>query len=137
MVAWILVILCIVRGRRFLLKRKGRRTPLTRNLLRSPGESLRTRIDELTEDTIGYLLFLVFALFIVYSIHISHSYFGEIPESPSRIAVSVLLCLGFLVFFTYKLVRTMNLRQRLRLAHDAEMEVGQELKVLEAPKLLG
>lgn len=130
MAPWILVILGIIYGRRFLLKRRRLRTPLTHNLLRSPVESLRTQINELSEDISAYLLFVMLAPFIVYSTHISQSYFGGAAENLFRIAISVVLCLGLLVFFTYKLVRAMNLRQRLRLAHDAEMAVGQELNQL-------
>jgi hypothetical protein len=125
-----LVIFGILYGRRFSVRRRRIRTPLTRNLLRSPGESLRNRIDDLSEDIIAYLLFILLAPFLVYSIHISQSYFGCIPESAFRVAVSALTALGILLFFSYKLVHTLNLRRRLRLAHDAEMSVGQKLNQL-------
>lgn len=130
MVPPMLVIFGIIYGRLLFLKRRRLRTPLTRNLLRSPGESLRNRIEDLSLDTIAYVLFIVLSPFIVYSIHISQSYFGEAPETPFRLAISVSMGLGLLLFFSYKLARTLNLRRRLRLAHDAEMAVGQELNQL-------
>ncbi len=44
---------------RFHEQRQVRHSPLTRNLLRPPGHSLRRRIDELTYDIDAYLVALV------------------------------------------------------------------------------
>jgi hypothetical protein len=126
----ILLLSAILYGLRFQIERRRLKTPLTSNLLRSPGESLRSKIDDLSQDVTFYALFMMGAPFMVYSIHLSQSYFGDILETPFRITVSVLTAFGILAFFAFKLVQALNLRRRLRLAHDAEMAVGQELNQL-------
>lgn len=126
----ILVLSVILYGLRLHIERRRLKTPLTSNLLRSPGESLRVKIDDLSQDVTFYALFMVGASFMVYSIHLTQSYLGGALESPFRIIVSVLTALGIWAFFAVKLVQTLNLRRRLRLAHDAEMAVGQVLNRL-------
>lgn len=126
----ILLLSAILYGIRFQIERRRLKTPLTSNLLRSPGESLRVKIDDLSQDVTFYALFMMGAPFMVYSIHLSQSYIGDVPESSFRITVSVLTALGISAFFAVRLVQALNLRRRLRLAHDAEMAVGQELNQL-------
>lgn len=126
----ILLLSAILYGIRFQIERRRLKTPLTSNLLRSPGESLRVKIDDLSQDVTFYALFMMGAPFMVYSIHLSQSHIGDVPESSFRITVSVLTALGISAFFAVRLVQALNLRRRLRLAHDAEMAVGQELNQL-------
>jgi hypothetical protein len=49
------IVLAILYGHRSWIRLKKKRTPLTTNLMRSPGESLRTRIDDLTQDATFYM----------------------------------------------------------------------------------
>lgn len=121
-----LVLCCI----RLQSKRAKRKTPLTANLLRCPGESLRTRIEDVTQDITFYMTIIFAEPFIVYSLHISTSYFEGIPETYSRILTSIFTGTGIVVLITIRVMKLIVRRRRLRLAHDAEMAVAQELNQL-------
>lgn len=112
------------------LHRRDRRSPLVRNLLRSPAESLRARLDDLQIDILGQLLFAGMMPMLMYSIHISQSYFTDAPETPFRIIASVLTGVGASAFMLIKLSRSLALRHRLRLGMEGEMATGQELNRL-------
>ena len=125
-----LTALAIVYAVQYQVKRKRRRSPLCSKLLRSPGESLRIQIDDLTQDLLSYLLLMPLCALLVYSIHLSQSYYGGQPETISRILSSVLIVFAFITCFSIKFVKLLNRRRRLRLAHDAEMTVAQGLNQL-------
>lgn len=114
----------ILYGIRFRMERRRLKTQLTSSLQRSPGESLRVKTDDLSEDVTFYALFMMGAPFMIYSTRLSQSYFGGILETPFRINVSVLIVLGILTFSAMKLVHALNLRRRLRLAHDSEKYIS-------------
>ena len=125
-----LVPLGIVYGVRYGIKRKKRRSPLKDNFLRSPGESLREKIDALTEDILFYLAFMPVVPLAVYSIHVSQSYFGGTPETASRTIGSILLGLAMTLYFAVKLVKLLESRRKFRLGYEAELATGQELNAL-------
>lgn len=110
----------------YQLSRRGRRTPLTRELLRSPGESLRNQIEDLSIDFDSYLMMLFISPLIIYSSFLSQK------ESNTNISVLLLaiVSLVFFTFFIYKLWRLLKQRANLRLGLDCEMAVGQELNQL-------
>ena len=114
----------------FYQARKKRKTPLTANLLRYPGESLRNRIDDISEDLTFYISFMPAVPLFLYATHISQSYFSGTPETSGRLLVSVMAALLLLGFALFRVHRLLNLRRRFRLAHDAEMSAGQELNQL-------
>lgn len=120
----------IVYAWRYQSKRRKRRAPVATNLLRSPGDSLRIKIDDMTQDLILYFSFMPAIPLYVYSVHISESYFGGKPETSFRILASALPALVALTFLSVKLIKLLSLRRRLRLAYDAELAVGQEINQL-------
>jgi len=105
---------------------KGRRNPLTRDLLRSPGESLRTQSDDLTFDIVYYLILIIFVPFMMYSVYLSQKLSGLKPSS------LLLLVFGLVavLFYINKLWRVLKVRAHLRLGLDCERAVGQELNQL-------
>jgi hypothetical protein len=111
-------------------QRKQKRSPLSRDLLRSPGQSLRKRLDELNWDMAGNLIFLPMIPLMIYSIHLTQTYVLGRPESILRISISVaagVLAWSFVFFRTYKSAHTI---WKLRLGYEAELAMGQELDQL-------
>ena len=103
--------------------RRGKRTPLTSQLLRSPGESLRNRIEEVSLDINSYTAFFLLFPSMVFI-------FENESASTSTQMVIRLVFLAALGLLMFKLWKTLNLRNNLRLALDCEMAVGQELNQL-------
>ena len=115
---------------KWFAQKKKRKNPLTSKLLRSPGESLRGKIEDLSDDLMVQFVLVAVMPLLVYSMHISHSYLRETTETTFRLTLSILLAILFTVFPLYKIFRIWNRRLRLRLAHEAEMAAGQELNNL-------
>ena len=112
------------------LKRVGRRNPLTSNLLRSPGESLRSRIADLDID-----IALLMALFpvpglLAYTLYLSYWVFEA--QKPSVVLIGGYVLSG-LVGFVWMAKRFRGLvlqRRQTTLGYEAELAVGQELSNL-------
>lgn len=110
--------------------RRGKRSPLTGELLRSPGESLRAQIDDLNFDINGLLLLPVLLPLALYAYFITLVHFtkGKISSSVLYLFVIILACV--LAFLIWKVSKAFSRRNDLRLGLDAEMAVGQELNQL-------
>jgi hypothetical protein len=114
----------------FKRHKRGRRSPLTGNLLRGAGETLRAEIEKLSEkiDEYIYKLFTLFvpplALLMVFY------YLGD-----NKLQIwQILLAVAFYVLLTWWATRRLYLllkqRSNLYLGLDAELAVGQELNHL-------
>jgi hypothetical protein len=126
----LLLSLAIAYGVRYRSKWKKRKSPFTGNLLRSPGESIRTKIDDLTEDIIFYFAIMPVIPLFAFSSHLSESYFGQWPETTFRIVTSVILGSIPTLFFAVKLATLLTTRRKMRLGYEAELAAGQELNRL-------
>ena len=109
---------------------RKRQYPLTRDLLRPPGHSLRQRIDDLDLDIDLHLIAAMTAPLLLYSLHISQSYFGGEPENGFRIGVSVLTGLIVVGIATKRLIRLLNDRKHATVGLDGELATGEELNQL-------
>lgn len=107
-----------------------RESPLTKNMIRPPGYTLGKKVDGLNEDISFHLMFLMAIPLLLFSLHVSQSYFADEPESFLRIATSGLTGLGMVVFIGYRLRRYLEECRRLRLGHEGEMFTGEELNRL-------
>ena len=116
----------------FFQRRKRKRSPLVRGLLRSPGESLRKQLDDYIIDMFGFFFLAVISPLVIFSTHISQSYFGGRPETLWRICFSLLLAGGITVYAIVKVVKCFGLIRRHRLGLECELSVGQELSNLQA-----
>jgi hypothetical protein len=126
-----LIFLFIPVGVVFAVRRRDqqrKRSPLSRQLLRSPGESLRKELDDLMWDVAGYLMVLPLIPLVLYSTHLTQISIGGQPLKFSIILVVIGLL--FISFFSYKTYATMRKVWRLRLGYDAELAMGQELDQL-------
>lgn len=108
-------------------ERQRKRSPLSRQLLRSPGESLRKELDDRMWDVFGYLMVLPLIPLMLYSSYLTQAAIGR----PLRFSfILVVASLLFFLLFFYKTYATMRKVWRLRLGYDAELAMGQELDQL-------
>jgi len=131
--AMLLPFLVGVLGLRLYFKmeqRKPVRRPFTQEFMRLPGQSLRDKIESTKEEFDTNLLIMIFMPVIMFSIHLSQSYFGNAPESWSRIAVSLIVVTGVVVYFLRRLIKNRKDLMKLRLGLDGEIAVAQLLDPL-------
>ncbi len=110
--------------------RRERRTPLTSEMLRGPGESLRAQIEDL-HGSVGLQLTYLFSIPAISSLLLLAT--AHIRRRPIDTTVAVTLGLivaTVMVFWGYRSVVGVRRLWRLRLALDGEVAVGQELQNL-------
>jgi hypothetical protein len=108
-------------------QRKGRRNPLTYQMLRAPGESISQRIELLSDDIDLYLTMTGVVPLICYSMYLSTRYIANNQVSP---VIFVVMSIGFLTYFGVRLNKTYVQRHKEQLGLDCERSVGQELNQL-------
>jgi Nuclease-related domain len=114
------------------LKRESarRRSPLARNLLRNPGDSLRPELEDLSADTMGLCCLLIMMPVVVYSIWITQVHFGTETMTFRAVILLGVATIGVWIFLLLKLLKVLRRRRSLSLALDGEMAIGQELNQL-------
>lgn len=110
-------------------RRNRRRSPLTRGLLRGPGESLREQIDDATLDLFAYLTVVPAMPLMMYSVYATEGAHGAKPGVVA-IAIGGVASVVALAYGAYKVTKQARLRRQLMLGMDAEIAVGQELNRL-------
>jgi len=116
----------------FRKTRRGRRSPLTGNLLRGPGESLRTEIEKISEQMNDALLRLFTSFVPPLAGLLVLSYMQDHKVPIWQLAFIYLLFLLLVAWATQQLYRLIKKRADLSLGLDAELAVGQELNHLMA-----
>lgn len=119
--------LAVLLAVRWTSRRDGKRNPLTRNLLRSPGQLLREQLDNLTLD-----LMADFACLAVMS-SFAGLFFSMVDRPGNTVWIygaAIGLPIVAFGFFTNSLWRRWQRRTTLRLALDGEMATGEELNQL-------
>ncbi len=109
---------------------RGRRNPLTGDLLRNPGESLRPQVDDLTFDILGLGFGFFVVPLVVYTQVVTASYLTKKPPSLFLLVIMIVIGLTFISYFAVRIIKLMGKRNKLRLGLDCEMAVGQELNQL-------
>lgn len=109
-------------------QRADRRHPLTRDLLREPGHTLRRELERAQDDLVAYLAAIVpTPLFLLAGWALD-------DRSRGRQSAFPLLYLAFIgilvIFFVYSAFVLVRKTRRLALGHEAEIAVGQELNQL-------
>ncbi len=115
---------------RYREQRSGRRSPLARNLLRSPGESLRARIEDAQWDIASFLAAGMLPLPGVLGLYFAIWVGGAGAPSATTAVCLALLALAAQSWLGWKLWTTLRGLRRLRLGHEAQLAVGQELAEL-------
>jgi hypothetical protein len=105
---------------------RERKSPLNVRLLRSPGQSLREAITDLTGEIFGQILMIPFLALWVYASCVTYFILTDNPSmGVMYIAMAFVIVISvYLLHNTYKLFQRRN---RLRLAHECEVVVGQYL----------
>lgn len=114
----------------FRRNRRGSRSPLTGNLLRGPGESLRLEIERLSEklDDALFRLYTTFVPPVLVLLLLSYLQGNKVPIW--QLISTYLFFLILVVWATQTLYRLIKQRANLYLGLDAELAVGQELNHL-------
>lgn len=114
----------------FQRDKRGRRNPLTGDLLRGPGESLREEIDKITQKIDDYLLNLLFLCLPPLVLLQAFLYFGSNKLQLWQLVTVLVLYVLLIYWGTSRLYQLLKQRRNLYLGLDAEMAVGQELNHL-------
>lgn len=114
----------------FRRNRRGSRSPLTGNLLRGPGESLRLEIERLSEklDDALFRLFTTFVPPVLVLLLLTYLQGNKVPIW--QLISTYLFFLILVAWATQSLYRLIKQRANLYLGLDAELAVGQELNHL-------
>ncbi len=123
------VFLCIVAWDR-RIARESRCSPLTRSLLRSPGHTLRIKIDELREYCEGLMLAVLVLPFLICVTHISQSHFVGTPETLPRVLIELAILAGISSLLWFQLKPKLEALRTFRLGLEGELSTGQELDQL-------
>jgi hypothetical protein len=111
-------------------RRRGRRSPLTRDLLRGPGHSLLTRIEDLNLRIDCHAMTLSTIPLFLYASYLTRSHFGVAAQGDNMGIIYGLIWFIFTLFFGKRLQRLLKERHGYRLGLDCEMAVGQQLNNL-------
>ena len=119
---------------RWLDRRRGRRTPLTKHLLRSPGESLRQAIENHTDRVQEVLLLGIAGPAGVAGVYLSQSCQVDASAGGKNPVVILVLILvlgaGVALYAGIRLVSMFRTLRSLRLGLDGELATGEELNQL-------
>lgn len=110
-------------------KKSRKKNPLTSDLLRSPGEALRVKIEDLRFDLIGHMLMILFLPIFLFAMSLSQVVFGKKP-SLFITGFYIVMGLGCIGYLLRKMIKTKKLQRQYQLGLDAELAVGQELNHL-------
>jgi hypothetical protein len=110
--------------------RERRRSPLTTLLLRSPGESLRDKLDDMRFDIAFNLLLLVVVPMVPLAFVQLRSLIASRPVSLWVLGVLAVPTAVFVVYQILRLLAAAKQIDKLRLGLDAEVAVAQELDQL-------
>lgn len=115
---------------RHAIRKRNRRSPLTKNMLRTPGESLRKEIEELEVDHRAFLA-LIFALpFILLSFTLLQILFLD-PQNPVwHWVVYIISVLASTVWLSKRIDAKKEKIRRFTLGMEGEVATGEELNQL-------
>ena len=118
----------------YIWKRKQnlnqRQSPLTQDLMRPPGYSLRLKVNEQSDEVTILFIFMLITPLLLYSLHLSQSYFGQVPESFPRTIIMLAIGLGTITLLGRRLSNVLNERKNNSLGFQGEMFTGEELNQL-------
>jgi hypothetical protein len=114
----------------YKFSRASRRSPLTQHLLRSPGTSLHTEIEDISVTIDSYLIMLFALPVLFYATYLSQIYLGAGKQNIASILVYVLGTAIVTALLLAKMWWSLKKRSSLYLALDCELAVGQELNNL-------
>ncbi len=127
MVGPVLVCLTSLKAIRLLRRKHPRRAPFTQKLERTPGGTLLSRIEELSEEITIQTLSLVTLPIVLYAGYITHLYTSGRRVDFFGAGLLVMASLATVGYFLYSILKLIALRRSLRLGYIGELTVGQSL----------
>ena len=121
------IMVVLIAGLKAYHRKKKKRSPFTGNFLRSPGQSLFDRLQDLDTDLNTWLVYFLVMPLAFYSLVISDLYFGNRAFSLSSAIIYLVAAIGLTVFGIFKLVSLFNQRKKMKLGYEGEVAVGQAL----------
>lgn len=101
-----------------------RKNPINTHLLRSPGQSLLEKMEDVSIDLFSDLSLVPFLSMFIYATYLTSA---KTKLAIFLLAVIYIFCL---LFIGKKIIKLASKREKLRLGYDAELAVGQELNLL-------
>lgn len=129
MLAPILVLVAIFSRKRAAREARGEKKPVDDLLLRSPGESLRRKLEELDEDINTYLTVSI-TLGAIVGVMIGQNYQQHRSDFLVSFLSGTVLFLIIEAYLLLKLYRWQSQRRDYRLGLSGELAVGEELNQL-------
>jgi len=109
---------------------RHRKSPLNIELLRSPGQSLREEITELSVDITGELLLIPIIVLALYAIATTYQLYYPEKTSSLMIYLYIFIAIGVSIYQGIKAYRIFKRRNVVRLGYECELAVGQDLSGL-------
>ncbi len=108
-------------------KNRTKKSPLTIELLRSPGQSLRDQCTDLSEKLLDNIFYIFLIPFFFYSLALTSYIFAE--NKPSKLMLGLYFSISFLsvIYFSVRNLKILLQRNKLLLAYECELAVGQDL----------
>jgi hypothetical protein len=126
----LLVVLGLLYLYRWYRGRKGFRSPLTRQLLRPPGQSLRLRIEEIS-NTLNETLFVVALVpSLISGVILSRGFVSGNVIETFWIVLGAAIWVCFTAYYVRKIFKLLSERRDLRLGLDGELATAEELNQL-------
>lgn len=121
------LVLALLYSLKYQEKRRKKRSPLCGNLLRPPGQSLREKINDLSDDLLSLLTYMMIWPLSVYSVVITQAYFAGTPVPFYNKLLYAAIGLVPLGYWLLRFRKSFILRRNYRLAYDAELAAGEQL----------
>ena len=125
-----LILTAVLHFYRKINRLKKRRSPFSQDLLRSPGESLIRKLNNINIEINVYLVSLISIPLLIYSIALSFSYYRGKSVNIVDVYGSALIGFMFIAYFLLKISKLLKERKITRLGYEGEVAVGQELNRL-------
>ncbi len=107
-----------------------RKNPINRDMLRSPGQTLRAEIEEIDLDINGWLVAVMTTPLLFYSILLTIRFFIGTSFSTANIVFYVIGGIAAEIFCGLKLIEQIRRKRNLTIGLEAETSVGQSLNEL-------
>jgi hypothetical protein len=107
-----------------------RRSPLTRDLLRAPGQSLDAKLQSEELDPAPYAFLVAVLPLLLYTFYLSSLVYSHKSISSITAVIYAVAGVGVVVYCVFKLIQIAKTRLKYRLGLEAEMAAGQELNQL-------
>lgn len=110
--------------------REARRSPISIDLLRGPGHTLREQLDEALSELTWDVAALMAMPLLLLALFLAQAHFRSLDRMLHLIPVYAFFVLAVVAYTVRKMVRAGQRMDNLRAGYDAEVAVGQELDQL-------